>query len=267
MKGEYFLLCILTKKNKSFILLNLMRDIMNLNNKKPLVDILLPVYNEEKVLEWSVNTLKDFLNKNVDFFDWIITIGDNASIDKTQEIAKELEKKYSDVHLYHINQKGRGRMVKYAWCHSKADVLAYMDVDLSTDLKCLLPLVQAILDGYDISIGSRHYKGSHLERSIKREIISRGYLIILKLFLDFPFSDAQCGFKAVSKKVVKELIPIIEDNEWFFDTELLYRGYKAGYKIKEIPVHWIEDKDSRVRIIRTAWLDLVGVMRMRKLKL
>jgi glycosyltransferase involved in cell wall biosynthesis len=240
---------------------------MSANYRKPLVDILLPVYNEEHVIEWSVNTVRDFLQKNVESFDWIISIGDNASIDRTLEVSKELEKKYSDVRVLHIDQKGRGRMVKYAWTNSEADVLVYMDVDLSTDLKCLPPLIQAILDGYDIAIGSRHFKGSHLERSIKREIISRGYLIILKLFLDFPFSDAQCGFKAVSKNTVRTLIPIIEDNEWFFDTELLYRGYKAGYKIKEIPVHWIEDKDSRVRIIRTAWLDILGVMRMRKLKL
>lgn len=235
--------------------------------EKPLVDILLPVYNEEHVLEWSAKTLRDFLIKNVNFFNWVITIGDNASTDRTYEIGKELERKYSDIKLLHINQKGRGRMVKYAWSNSKADILVYMDVDLSTDLKCLIPLVQAVMDGYDISIGSRHFKGSHLERSIKREIVSRGYLIILRLFLDFPFSDAQCGFKAVSIRTVKELLPIIEDNEWFFDTELLYRGHKAGYKIKEIPVHWIEDKDSRVRILRTAWLDILGVMRMRKLKL
>lgn len=235
--------------------------------EKPLVDILLPVYNEEHVLECSINTLRDFLIKNADFLNWIITIGDNASLDRTFEVGKELERKYSDVKLLHINQKGRGRMVKYAWSNSKADILVYMDIDLSTDLKCLIPLVQAIMDGYDISIGSRHFKGSHLERSIKREIISRGYLFILKLFLDFPFSDAQCGFKAVSKRTVRELLPFIEDNEWFFDTELLYRGHKAGYKIKEIPVHWIEDKDSKVRILRTAWLDILGVMRMRKLKL
>ncbi|OGF58310.1 MAG: hypothetical protein A2Y62_18585 [Candidatus Fischerbacteria bacterium RBG_13_37_8] len=240
---------------------------MSNDKKQFLVDILLPVYNEEHVLEKSVTTLRNFLLNNATDFKWIISIGDNASIDKTLEVAEKLESAYPEVRALHVGQKGRGRMVKYVWKNSEADVLAYMDVDLSTDLKCLPPLVHAIMDGYDVAIGSRHFKGSKLERSIKREIISRGYLLILKLLLGFPFSDAQCGFKAASKKTVNELFPLIVDDEWFFDTELLYLAYKKGYRIKEIPVHWIEDKDSRVRIARTAWLDLVGVFRMRKLKL
>ncbi len=234
-----------------------------MKNKK-LVDVLLPVYNEEHVLEKSVTTLRKFLQDNVTDFDWIITIGDNASIDRTLEIGKELEKRFEDVRVFHLPQKGRGRMVKYAWQKSEAEILSYMDIDLSTDLNAFPPMIRAIIDGYDVAIGSRQYKGSEVERSFKRELISRGYIWILKLLLGFPFTDAQCGFKAASKKLVNDLFGMIEDDEWFFDTELLFLAYKNGYKVKELPVRWIEDTDSRVKIARTAWLDIKGVFRMRK---
>jgi len=230
--------------------------------KKVLVDILLPVYNEEHVLENSVDSLRKFLKEKSPDFNWIITIGDNASTDDTLKVARELEKKYDDVTVAHLPQKGRGRMVKYAWKNSKADILTYMDIDLSTDLNAFIPMVESIMNGYDVSIGSRQYKGADVDRSIKREIISRGYIKVLKLLLGFPFTDAQCGFKAVSKKVVSDLFDHIEDDEWFFDTELLHIAHKEGYKVKEIPVRWIEDRDSRVKIVRTAWLDMKGVFRM-----
>ncbi len=230
--------------------------------KKMLVDILLPVYNEEHILETSVVSLRKFLSENVKDFDWVITIGDNASTDKTLEVAKNLENKYKDVIVAHLPLKGRGRMVKYAWEKSEADILTYMDIDLSTDLNAFIPMVEAVMDEYDIAIGSRQFKGANVDRSIKREIISRGYIKVLKFLLGFPYTDAQCGFKAVSKKVVNNLFDHIIDDEWFFDTELLYMGFKEGYKVKEIPVKWIEDRDSRVKIIRTAWLDIKGVFRM-----
>jgi len=231
---------------------------------KKLVDILLPVYNEEHVLEKSVNTLRKFLQDNVTEFDWIISIGDNASIDNTLEVARGLEKQFEDVRVFHLDQKGRGRMVKYAWQESEADILSYMDIDLSTDLEALPPMVMAVIEGYDVVIGSRQYKGAEVERSFKREAISRGYIWMLKLLLGFPFTDAQCGFKAVSKQLIEDLFPMIEDDEWFFDTELLYLAYRNGYKVKELPVRWIEDTDSRVKIARTAWLDIKGIFRMRK---
>jgi len=234
----------------------------NKKNGRYLADILLPVYNEEHILESSVLTLKDYLKKNVSDFDWIITIGDNASTDNTLEIAKKLADKFDDVRVFNLDKKGRGRMVKYAWQKSEADILTYMDIDLSTGLDAFPPMVRAIIDGYDISIGSRQYKGAKVKRSIKREIISRGYIKVLKFFLGFPYTDAQCGFKAVSKEVVNEFFPHIIDDEWFFDTELLQMGYKEGLKVKEIPVTWVEDTDSRVKIARTMWLDLKGVFRM-----
>jgi len=232
-------------------------------NKK-LADILLPVYNEEHVLEKSVTDLRNFLKENVTDFNWVITIGDNASIDNTLKVAEDLENRFEDVRVFHLDKKGRGRMVKYAWQKSDADVLSYMDIDLSTDLKAFPPMINAIIEGYDVAIGSRQFRGAEVKRSFKRELISRGYIWILKLSLGFPFTDAQCGFKAVSKKLVEDLFPRIEDEEWFFDTELLYLAYRNGYKVKELPVQWIEDTDSRVKIIRTAWLDIKGVLRMRK---
>jgi glycosyltransferase involved in cell wall biosynthesis len=237
---------------------------MNAPSQSTLVDILLPVYNEEHVLEKSVTTLRDFLMKNMGGFRWIISIGDNASTDGTLEKAKQLEARYQDVRALHLDRKGRGRMVKYAWSNSEAQILCYMDIDLSTDLQALPPLVQSIAAGNDVAIGSRQYKGSLVERSLKREVISQGYIYILKMLLRFPFTDAQCGFKAMSKKAVNELFPLIVDDEWFFDTELLFLAHKLGYKVKELPVRWIEDTDSRVKIWRTMWLDIKGVFRMRR---
>ena len=228
------------------------------------VDVLLPVYNEEHVLEKSVTTLRTFLQANLADFDWLITIGDNASIDRTRQVAEELEKRFPEVRVFHLDQKGRGRMVKYAWQKSEADILSYMDIDLSTDLNAFPPLVKAIDEGFAVSIGSRQYRGAEVKRSIKREVISRGYIRILKLLLGFPFTDAQCGFKAVSQQLVQDLFSRIEDDEWFFDTELLYLAHRNGYPVKELPVRWLEDRDSRVKILRTAWLDIKGVFRMRR---
>lgn len=237
---------------------------MNSSPAGMLVDILLPVYNEQHVLEKSVTALRDFLQKNLSDFNWVISIGDNASTDSTLAVARQLAARYPDVRALHLDRKGRGRMVKYAWNNSEAQILCYMDIDLSTDLLALPPLVRAIADGNDVAIGSRQYKGSVVERSLKREVISQGYIYILKILLGFPYTDAQCGFKAMSKKAVQELFPLIVDDEWFFDTELLFLAYKRGYQVKELPVRWIEDTDSRVKILRTMWLDIKGVFRMRR---
>ena len=153
-------------------------------------------------------------------------------------------------------------MVRHAWGNSEADVVAYMDVDVSTGLEAFPPLVRAVLDGADIAIGSRRARGARVERGLLREVLSRGDIALLKLFLGFPFSDAQCGFKAVSRKATSDLLPRVRDDEWFFDTELLVVAHREGYGVKEIPVRWVEDRDSRVRIVRTAWLDILGILRM-----
>ena len=241
--------------------------VKNGENKKlfmsqPLVDILLPVYNEEHVLAASTAKLTAFLEEKNPPFRWRITIGDNASTDGTLACAQGLSEQDPRIHVVHLPRKGRGRMVKHAWKESPADSLTYMDIDLSTDLEDLIPLVDAIVNGADIAIGSRQYPGARVTRGFKREAISRGYILLLKLLLRFPFTDAQCGFKAATKAAVDELFPHIVDNEWFFDTELLHVAHVLGYRVAELPVRWIEDTDSRVKIMRTAWLDVMGVFRM-----
>ncbi len=227
------------------------------------LNVCLPVYNEEKELEESVRTLHRFLSAELGDFDWNITIVDNASIDRTYSLAKTLASKFARVRALHLDQKGRGRAVKHAWREYPADVNAYMDVDLSTDLKCFPPLVGALVRGYDIAIGSRNAHGARVYgRSLLRTITSKSYILLIKFFFWVHFSDAQCGFKAVTKKVVEELVPKIVDDEWFFDSELLIVGEKIGLRIYEEPVSWIDNPGSTVRVMKTAQGDLKGLWRL-----
>ena len=227
------------------------------------VDIVIPVYNEEHVLAESVANLRDFLSEGFPH-QWRIVVADNASTDGTLAVAQKLAQKHPDVASFNIPQKGRGRALKAAWLSSAADIVSYMDVDLSTELTAFPTLIEAIAgEGYDIAIGSRLSRGSDIRRSLKREITSRGYNVMIKALFFTRFSDAQCGFKAVSLRAVRELVPLIENNEWFFDTELLILAEKAGYRVKEIPVHWLEDPDTRVDIAKTAWEDIRGLVRLR----
>ncbi len=233
------------------------------------VDIVIPCLNEEKVLEKSIMSLKDFLRDNFKDKSYVITIADNGSTDSTLEIAKRLSKTYPDVRAIRLSKKGRGRALKKAWSMSDADIVSYMDVDLSTNLEAFPPLIKAIANqGYHLGTGTRLTKESNTKRSFKREIISRTYNRMVKLILNTKYSDAQCGFKAIDKKVFEELLPHLKDNAWFFDTELLTFAEKKGYKIYEVPVTWIEDNDSRVKIIDTAikyTRDLLKLrMRLRK---
>lgn len=231
--------------------------------KKPKVEVVIPIYNEEAELEGNITKLYNFLKTNLNNFEWNISIVDNASTDNSKEIGKNLEKRLKNISLFHLNEKGRGRAVKLSWKKSQADYLVYMDVDLSTDLNCLLPLLNSLSHGYDIAIGSRLLKKSHVKnRPLKREILSRCYNILIKSFFQVHFSDAQCGFKAVTKRVVKELVPHILDNAWFFDSELLIVGEKVGYKIFEVPVHWIDNPGSTVRVLHTVTGDLFGLLRL-----
>lgn len=231
--------------------------------KKNQIEIVVPIYNEEVELESNIRKLHTFLNKNLKTFSWKITIADNASTDRSLSIARQLSKSLTNVYFLHLEKKGRGRAVKKVWKESKADLLAYMDADLSTDLKNLLPLLRSLTKGFDIAIGSRLLPTSHVsKRPIKREILSRGYNIIIRLFFGIHFSDAQCGFKAVTKRVVNELIPHIKDNSWFFDSELLIVGEKMGYKIYEQPVIWVDNPGSTVRVLKTVYGDLSGLWRL-----
>ncbi|MGH7685423.1 MAG: dolichyl-phosphate beta-glucosyltransferase [Candidatus Dormibacteria bacterium] len=228
------------------------------------VDIVLPVLNEERVLEHSVRTLREHLNLLTQF-DSRIVIADNGSTDDTLPVARWLAATMPGVALLHLKERGRGRALRTAWLISQADVVAYMDVDLSTALDALGPLLELVASGRaDVATGSRLAAGASVTRSARRELISHAYNLILRESLGMPVRDAQCGFKALRASVARELLPAIADNDWFFDTELLARAQRAGYNVREIPVRWVEDGDSRVRIVRTALADLSGVRRLRR---
>lgn len=228
------------------------------------IDVVIPVYNEERALPGSIAELHAFLEAHVPAR-WRIVIADNASVDATPEVGRALAAQYDRVEYLRLEQKGRGRALRRAWSTSDADIVSYMDVDLSTNLDAFVPLVTAIADGgYDVAIGSRLTRGARVTRQWKRELISRGYNLLIRLF--FPrrtFADAQCGFKAVSRRAVDELLPLVENNHWFFDSELLLRALQRGYRVAEVPVAWIEDLDTRVKIAKTALEDVRGLIRVR----
>jgi glycosyltransferase involved in cell wall biosynthesis len=228
----------------------------------PLVEIVVPVYNEHAVLTTSIERLHAYLSEEFPF-SWRIVIADNASTDDTLAIAHGLADALPGVDVLHLPRNGRGRALRAAWSSSDSKIVAYMDVDLSTDLRALLPLVAPLLSGHsDLAIGTRLAPGAHVSRSAKREFISRSYNHLLRGALRARFSDAQCGFKAVRTEVARDLLPAIGDDAWFFDTELLVVAQRRGLRIHEVPVDWVEDPDSRVDIAATAWGDLRGVARL-----
>ncbi len=226
------------------------------------VEVVVPVHDEEATLEASVRRLHAYLRDNLPF-GWLITIADNASTDRTWAIACRLAKELDGVQALHLQEKGRGRALRTAWSVSTAKVLAYMDVDLSTELDALLPLVAPLVSGHsDVAIGTRLSPAARVVRGPRRELISRAYNLLLKAALRNGFSDAQCGFKAVRADVARRLLPMVEDQGWFFDTELLVLAERNGLRIHEVPVDWTDDPDSRVDVVRTALDDLRGVVRM-----
>jgi putative flippase GtrA len=226
------------------------------------VDVVIPVYNEEAGLERSVRRLHAYLRRDFPFT-WRIVIADNASTDRTQAIARRLASELDGVGALRIERKGRGRALRTAWSASDARVVAYMDVDLSTDLRALLPLVAPLLSGHsDVAIGTRLAHGARVVRGPKRELISRSYNAILHAALRARFSDAQCGFKALRKEALDPLLGDVRDEGWFFDTELLVLAQRRGLRIHEVPVDWVDDPDSRVDIVSTAIADLRGVARL-----
>jgi glycosyltransferase involved in cell wall biosynthesis len=228
----------------------------------PQVDIVVPVKNEERDLAPSVRRLVAYVRDRFPFTARV-TIADNGSTDGTWEIARMLCEQFPEVRAVHMELPGRGRALRAIWSQSDADVLAYMDVDLSTDLNALLPLVAPLLSGHsDLAIGSRLARGSRVIRGPKREIISRCYNVLLRASLGAGFSDAQCGFKAIRREAARALLPLTEDTGWFFDTELLVLAERAGLRIHEVPVDWIDDLDSRVDIVATALADLRGIVRL-----
>jgi glycosyltransferase involved in cell wall biosynthesis len=230
----------------------------------PAVEIVIPVHNEQHVLAASLRRVHAFMTCRFTCA-FRITIVDNASTDDTLAVAHELAGELQAVRVMHLEGKGRGRALRAAWSLSDADVLAYMDVDLSTDLEALPALLEPLLAGRgDITIGSRLVPGAEVTRSPKRELISRCYNLLLRATLGVTFADAQCGFKAGRREALQPLLARVEDDDWFFDTELLYVAQRSRLSIREVPVRWVEDTDSRVAILRTALADLRGIRRLRE---
>jgi putative flippase GtrA len=228
----------------------------------PVVDIVVPTHNEAADLEASVCRLHRYLTERFPF-SWQITIADNGSSDGTPAIARRLASELPGVEALVLDEAGRGRALRAAWMSSEASVVAYTDVDLSTDLDALLPLVAPLISGHsDVAIGSRLATGARVQRGLKREVISRCYNSILRVALHTGFRDAQCGFKAVRSATARRLLADVEDDGWFFDTEMLVLAQRRGLRIVELPVDWVDDPDSRVRILSTAWGDLRGVWRL-----
>lgn len=226
------------------------------------LDVVIPVYNEQEQISDSVRTVHAYLSEQF-AYPFRITVADNASTDGTLHIAHQVQRELPGVRVVHLDQKGRGRALKQTWLGSDALVLAYMDVDLSTDLDALAPLVASLMSGHsDVAIGSRLARGANVVRGAKREFISRSYNQLLRTVLRVQFTDAQCGFKAIRADVARELLPLVKDTTWFFDTELLVLAQWSGLRTHEVPVDWYDDPDSRVDIPQTVKDDLAGVWRL-----
>lgn len=233
---------------------------------KKSITIVMPVYNEEVDIPKNVPLLHTFLSKNMSQYDWEILIADNASTDNTKKVSENLAKR-KGIRYFRLDKKGRGRALKITWNKSKSDYLAYMDIDLSSDLDYFPKLISALVDGADIAIGSRLAKGAKvIDRPVIREVMSRGYSLLFRTLFFTRFKDAQCGFKAITKEAANKILPVVRDNVWFFDSELLIIAQKSGYKIAEVPITWKDDPNSTVKVMKTAWGDIEGMMRLLKTK-
>lgn len=231
--------------------------------------VVLPTYNEEKILEQNALKVFDFCQAKFENYDWQILIADNGSSDRTPEIAKKLSEQNQKICFFHISDKGRGFALKKAWSNKyPADFYTYMDIDLSSDLNTLPSLIEALESKYQLATGSRLKMGNKTERSFSRELMSRGYNFLLNIFFQPSFEDAQCGFKAITKEVVDQILPKIKNNNWFFDTEMMILAENNGYKIKEIPIEWLEKRQikrkSTVKILATVWEDIKGMAELKK---
>jgi glycosyltransferase involved in cell wall biosynthesis len=237
------------------------RRLVDRRAKTIVVDIVVPVYNEEQDLEPSIRRLREYLDVSFPFASQI-TIADNGSTDRTPEIASFLSQTLEGVRLCALTQKGKGLAVRTAWSQSTAEVVAYMDVDLSTGLEALLPLVAPLLSRHsDISIGTRLARGSEVIRGPKRELISRCYNLMIRALVHNHFSDASCGFKAMRRETAQVLLPLVADNALFFDTELLVLAERNGLRIHEVPVDWV-DTATGLSLSHVALIDLKGLGRL-----
>mgnify|MGYP001580558030 FL=1 len=230
------------------------------------VDIVLPIYwGNISQLEPGVDQLVKYFRENLKDYDWCILISVNGkNADQILDLSKKLSRKYKEVKYIYTEAGGKGVGVLSGWRHSKADIMAYMDIDLSTDLSSFRGLIKSIEDGYDISVGSRYHPESDATRSFYRLIFSKLYLIFFyKFLLGVKCNDAQCGFKAVNRRVVDNIVPLVKDTDFFFESELLYCAYKKRYKIKEVPIKWRENNFSSVNIMKTIPKFIKNVFRLK----
>ncbi|SVA31412.1 uncharacterized protein METZ01_LOCUS84266 [marine metagenome] len=226
------------------------------------VDITIPVYNEEEVLPRTIANLTEFLDGHL-ANPWQVTIADNASTDSTQAVSEMLARQHPGINYLRIPQKGRGRALRTAWLDSVADIVSYMDADLSTDLSHFPELIAALESGSHIAVGSRLSKGSQVSRGFKREFVSRGYNLLINSLFFTGLPDAQCGFKALTRATAEAIVPSIKNNNWFFDTEMLVIAAKRGFNIASVPVKWTDDPNSTVNVVGTAKEDVKGLLRLR----
>jgi putative flippase GtrA len=234
--------------------------------RRATVDVVVPVHNQERALPGCIRVLRSYLQAQLPF-EWTITVVDNASTDGVLRVATELAEADDRVRVLHLDRKGRGHAVRTAWTWSDADVVVYLDVDLSTSLDALLPLVVPLVNGHsDLAIGSRLAAGARTVRSPQRELISRCYNAVLRLSHGARFSDAQCGFKAARIDVIRPLLARVADDGWFFDTELLLLAEHNGLRVHEVPVDWVEGGDSRMSLLLWAWQDVRGLVRVARAK-
>ncbi len=231
--------------------------------------LLLPAYNEATVLPWSVRTLSTYAEGALAEYDWRIVVVDNGSSDNTPAVIADLQKTVPKLTLLRLVEKGRGRALKQAWSELDYDVSAYMDVDLAVALDAVKPLVDAVAShSADIAVGSRYAPGASIQRSFFRSITSVGYNFLTKVTIHLRTRDAQCGFKAIRKSVATTLLPLVHDTKWFFDTELLAFAEHRKFRVREIPVAWVETRPalrkSKVKVFRTIIDYLVDLLRLRR---
>jgi len=232
------------------------------------LNITLPCYNEERILKSNILRVFNFLKENVASDDWQIIIANNQSTDKTGQIGEELEKKFESIKHLEIFQKGKGVAIRESWQRFPADIYIFMDTDLATDLEALPRLIRAVKEEkFNVAIGSRFHPQSKVKRKLVRKIISFSYNLLRKILIGSKITDAPCGFKAVDKKIIQNILPQVKDEQWFFDSELVILAEKGGYKIKEIPIKWedIREKEDKSKV-NTISLSLDYFKKLIKLK-
>ncbi|MBI4652910.1 glycosyltransferase [Candidatus Kuenenbacteria bacterium] len=234
-----------------------------------LIEFCVPVHNEEKILKNNILKLLNYCHNQNFNFDWKIVLINNGSQDNSEKICQELFNQYSQkIKIENIKQSGKGRALKFYWQKSKADIVIYMDIDLAVSLDNIPNLIEPIVqENYDLIIGSRLLSDSKIKRSFIRELSSQTYNFLSKIILGHYFSDLQCGFKAIKVDVFKKIAPYIQNNKWFFDTELIVFANYFKYKIKEIPIEWQEnrydERKSKVNLVKDSLKFLINLIKLK----